>query len=53
MVNVIYAIIALSILIFVHEMGHFIMARIVNVKVLVFSLGFGKKLLSFRKGETV
>jgi regulator of sigma E protease len=52
MVNVIYAIIALSILIFVHEMGHFIMARIVNVKVLVFSLGFGKKLLSFRKGET-
>jgi len=52
MVNIIYGIIALSLLILVHELGHFIVARLANVKVLAFSLGFGKKLLTFRKGET-
>ncbi len=52
MLNVLYAIIALSILIFVHELGHFLVARLADVKVLAFSLGFGKKLLSFRRGET-
>ena len=48
----IYAVIALSVLIVVHEFGHFITARLVNVKVITFSLGFGKKLLSRKKGET-
>jgi regulator of sigma E protease len=52
MTGFIYAIIALSILIIVHEFGHFIIARLVNVKVITFSLGFGKKLLSWKKGET-
>jgi regulator of sigma E protease len=52
MFNVLYAMIALSILIFVHEMGHFLVARLANVKVLAFSLGFGKKLLRFKGGET-
>jgi regulator of sigma E protease len=51
-VSVIYAVIALSILIFVHELGHYIVARLANVKVLTFSLGFGKKLLRFTRGET-
>ena len=44
-----YALIALSILIFVHELGHYLVARLANVKVLVFSLGFGKKLFHFTK----
>ena len=39
------AIIILSFLIFFHELGHFIMAKLVGVKVEVFSIGFGKKLL--------
>ena len=52
MIGFIYAIIALSILIVVHEFGHFIVARLVNVKVITFSLGFGKKLLKFNRGET-
>ena len=39
------AIIILSFLIFFHEFGHFIVARLVGVKVEVFSIGFGKKLL--------
>lgn len=52
MVNIIYGIIALSLLILVHEFGHYLAARLANVKVLTFSLGFGKKLFKFRKGET-
>jgi len=42
----------LGILVFVHELGHFIMARRVGVRVLAFSLGFGPKLFSFRRGDT-
>jgi regulator of sigma E protease len=42
----------LGILIFVHELGHFIMARRIGVRVLTFSLGFGPKLLAFRRGDT-
>jgi regulator of sigma E protease len=42
----------LGILIFVHELGHFMMARRIGVRVLTFSLGFGPKILSFRRGDT-
>lgn len=52
MLNILYGIIALSLLILVHELGHFLVAKIANVKILTFSLGFGKKLLSYKKGET-
>jgi len=38
------AILILSFLVFFHEFGHFLMARLVGVKVEVFSIGFGKKL---------
>lgn len=52
MVNVIYGIIALSLLIVVHEFGHYLVARIADIKVLTFSLGFGKRLIGFKRGET-
>jgi regulator of sigma E protease len=42
----------LGVLIFVHELGHFMMARRIGVRVLTFSLGFGPKILSFRRGDT-
>ncbi len=42
----------LGVLIFVHELGHFLMARRIGVRVLTFSLGFGPKLLKFRRGDT-
>jgi regulator of sigma E protease len=45
-------IILLGLLIFVHELGHFLVAKYYKVRVEVFSLGFGKKLFSFRRGET-
>ena len=49
---IIYAILALGVLIFVHEMGHFIVAKLSNVKVEKFSLGFGPKLFGKKIGET-
>ncbi|MCA1584013.1 MAG: RIP metalloprotease RseP [Acidobacteria bacterium] len=42
----------LGVLVFVHELGHFLMARWHGVKVLTFSLGFGPKLLKVRRGDT-
>ncbi|MBP1636070.1 MAG: rseP [Acidobacteria bacterium] len=42
----------LGVLIFVHELGHFLAARRIGVRVLTFSLGFGPKVLSFRRGDT-
>lgn len=49
---VIYAILALGVLIFVHELGHFLVAKLFNVKVEKFSLGFGPKLFGRQIGET-
>jgi regulator of sigma E protease len=42
----------LGVLVFVHELGHFLLARWNGVRVLTFSLGFGPKLLRRRIGET-
>ncbi|MEO7271500.1 MAG: RIP metalloprotease RseP [Vicinamibacterales bacterium] len=42
----------LGILVFVHELGHFLAARRIGVRVITFSLGFGPKLLSFTRGDT-
>ncbi len=44
----IVAVLMLAFLIFVHELGHFTIARICRVKVEVFSIGFGKKLCFFK-----
>lgn len=41
-------IVLLGVLVFVHELGHYLMAKFTGVKVAEFSLGFGKKLWSFR-----
>lgn len=45
-------IIVLGVLIFVHEFGHFITAKLFGIKVLKFALGFGPKLIGKRYGET-
>ena len=42
----------LGVLVFVHELGHFLAARRLGVRVLVFSLGFGPKLFKIRQGDT-
>jgi regulator of sigma E protease len=46
------AIVLLGILIFVHELGHFLFAKLMKVRVLKFSLGFGPKLVGKKYGDT-
>jgi regulator of sigma E protease len=51
--SVVAAILAVSILIIVHEAGHYLAARGVGMRVERFSIGFGPVLLSFRRGDTL
>jgi regulator of sigma E protease len=44
--------VVLGIMILVHELGHFAAAKLCGVRVDVFSVGFGKRLIGFRRGET-
>ena len=50
--SIISAIIVLGILVFIHELGHFLLAKRLGVGVLTFSLGFGPKLIGRKIGET-
>jgi len=56
MLTVIYAVVSalvgLGILIVIHELGHFLLAKKTGVGVLTFSIGFGPKLLGKKVGET-
>ncbi|TBV83386.1 MAG: RIP metalloprotease RseP [Desulfobulbaceae bacterium] len=52
MSSIVSFIIVLGVLIFVHELGHFMVAKLFKVKVLTFSLGFGPKLIARTVGET-
>ncbi|MCK4358357.1 MAG: RIP metalloprotease RseP [Candidatus Cloacimonetes bacterium] len=52
MITIFSTIVLLGILIFVHELGHFIIARLCKVKVEKFSFGFGPKLIGIKIGET-
>jgi regulator of sigma E protease len=44
--------IVLGFMILIHEFGHYAAAKYFGVRVEVFSIGFGKRLIGFRKGET-
>jgi regulator of sigma E protease len=46
------AAVVLGVLIFVHELGHFITAKLVDIEVPRFSIGFGPRILGFKRGET-
>jgi regulator of sigma E protease len=48
MMTLLVFVIALSILVFVHEWGHFIVAKLSGVRVDIFSIGFGPKILGFK-----
>ncbi|HKL48304.1 MAG TPA: RIP metalloprotease RseP, partial [Desulfuromonadales bacterium] len=52
MITIVSGIIMLGILVFVHELGHFCVAKLAGVKVLKFSLGFGPRIVSRQYGET-
>jgi len=52
MLNILGALLALGILVTVHEGGHFLAARLFGVEVEKFSIGFGKKIFGFTRGKT-
>jgi RIP metalloprotease RseP len=50
--TLIAGLVLLGVLIFFHELGHFIVAKLSGVRVLTFSLGFGPRLIGFTRGDT-
>jgi len=50
--QIFFGLLGLSFLVLIHEGGHFIAAKKFGVKVRTFAIGFGKTLLSFKKGDT-
>ena len=52
MLSTLAFIFVLGVLVLVHECGHFLVAKLLRVRVEIFSIGFGKKLFSVKKGET-
>ncbi|HEY8483202.1 MAG TPA: RIP metalloprotease RseP [Longimicrobiales bacterium] len=52
LITLLATIIVLGVLIFVHELGHFVTAKLVDIEVPRFSIGFGPKVFGFRRGET-
>jgi regulator of sigma E protease len=53
MLQTVIAILGLALLIVIHEAGHFTAARLCGMRVERFSIGFGKALLSFKRGDTI
>jgi regulator of sigma E protease len=51
--SVVFAIVALGLLIVLHEGGHFLVARLCGMRVERFSIGFGNPLVSFKRGDTI
>ena len=52
MVTIIELLIVLGIMVLVHEFGHFAVAKLCGVRVETFAIGFGKKIIGFRRGDT-
>jgi regulator of sigma E protease len=52
LIKTLAVVVLLGVLIFVHELGHFLVAKLLGVKVIRFSIGFGPRLAGFRRGET-
>jgi regulator of sigma E protease len=52
LISLFYAAIILGFMILIHEFGHFAVAKLLGVRVEQFAIGFGKRLIGFRRGET-
>ncbi len=52
LVSILSMLVVLGIMVLVHETGHFVTAKLCGVRVEIFSIGFGKRLLGFRRGDT-
>ena len=52
MSTVLATLVVLGVLIFIHELGHFLAGRAVDAEIQRFSIGFGPKMFGFKYGET-
>jgi len=52
LISVIAVVVILGFMILIHEFGHYAVAKLLGVRVEVFSIGFGKRLVGFRRGDT-
>ncbi len=53
LLTIVSAVFVFGLLVLVHEWGHFITAKMTNMRVDEFAIGFGPKLISWQKGETL
>lgn len=53
LVSIIYFILLLGFMVFIHELGHFLVAKRAGIRVEEFGIGFPPRLLGFRRGETL
>lgn len=51
--TIVAAVFVFGVLVFIHELGHFVTAKLTGMRVDEFALGFGPRIVSFRRGETV
>src|SRR5215467_14417546 len=52
LISLISVVVILGFMILIHEFGHYAVAKLLGVRVEQFAIGFGKRLIGFRKGET-
>src|SRR5271154_3835959 len=52
MMTIVELLLVLGLMVLVHEFGHFAVAKLCGVRVETFAIGFGKRLVGFRRGET-
>ena len=52
LVSLVSMLVVLGVLVLVHEFGHFAVAKLCGVRIETFSIGFGKRLFGFRRGDT-
>src|ERR1700741_1950176 len=52
LISIISVAVILGFMILIHEFGHYAVAKLLGVRVEQFAIGFGKRLVGFRKGET-
>ncbi|MGL5711778.1 MAG: RIP metalloprotease RseP [Paraclostridium sp.] len=52
-ITIIVAILAFGLIVFIHELGHFLFAKKAGVRIHEFAIGMGPKVYGFKKGETI
>ena len=52
LISIVSMLVVLGVLVLVHEFGHFAVAKLFGVRIETFSIGFGKRLFGFRRGDT-